>query len=206
MSSADNTNRDEWVDEQTWHIENATTDLRQFMRPLAAGIEIAAAAIFTPEGDKRNLADLWAAKPVLLVTGSLSCPPSRLFNPATTELSKRFGAELAVAVLYVIDAHPSGDVCPYTGTDWPGKDNVSQGILVRQPRDQAERNQRAAEYREQLSLEVPVYVDSMDNGAWEALGRSPNMAILIKEGRCMLFQDWFKPAEITLELERILNV
>jgi hypothetical protein len=204
MSDSDEANRAEWMGEQTWHIENATTDLSQFMRPLAEGVLIEDAPLCTPEGESCRLSDLWSSKPALLVTGSLTCPPARMFNSATSSLRDAFGDQLTVSVLYVIDAHPTGDVCPYTGTDWPGKDNRKQGIVVRQPRDQTERNQRAAEYRDRLGIEVPVYVDSMANTAWEALGRSPNMAALVREGRCVLFQDWFKPDEIQTALEQVL--
>jgi hypothetical protein len=137
-----------------------------------------------------------------LLTGSLTCPPSRLYNPAINNLREEFGDRINMAVLYVIDAHPSGSVCPYTGTDWLTKDNKDAGLLVRQPTKQNERNALAAKYREQLGLKVPVLVDNMENSAWEALGRSPNMAVLInKNSECAVFQDWFQP-EVLHELLR----
>jgi hypothetical protein len=204
MADADEVNRSEWIGEERWHIDNATTDLSQFMRPIAAGTAVNDAPLYTPEGQSQQLADLWGSQSALLVTGSLTCPPSRVFNPVTTMLEEAFGDRLNIAVLYVIDAHPSGDACPYTGTDWTTQDNQEQGILIRQPRDQAERNQRAAEYRDKLGLRVPVYVDAMDNGAWEALGRSPNMAVLVEEGRCILYQDWFKPDELKASLSQVV--
>jgi hypothetical protein len=210
QDKADEQQRREWIAEEQWHLDNATTDRSQFMRPLvtgevigaSAGIAIADIEVFTPENDQCRLADTWRGRPVLLLTGSLTCPPSRLYNPAINNLREEFGDRINMAVLYVIDAHPSGSVCPYTGTDWLTKDNKDAGLLVRQPTKQNERNALAAKYREQLGLKVPVLVDNMENSAWGALGCSPNMAVLInKNSECAVFQDWFQP-EVLHELLR----
>jgi thiol-disulfide isomerase/thioredoxin len=202
QDTADEPQRREWMAEAEWHLENATTDLSEFMRPLAKGkvigeaygVIIAEVEVCTPEGEKCFLADTWRGRPVLLLTGSLSCPPSRLYNPVINDLREEFGDRINMAVLYVIDAHPSGAPCPYTGTDWLTKDNQEEAVLVRQPAKQNNRNALAAKYREQLGLKVPVLVDNMDNTAWQALGRSPNMAVLIdKNSQCAVFQDWVQP-------------
>ena len=124
------------MSEAEWHINNATTDVTQFMRPVADGAMVGDAKVFTPEGQSMELLSLWADKPALIVTGSLTCPPSRRLNPSTTAISGQFADRLQVAVLYVVDAHPSGDLCPYTGTDWTTQTNRDENILIRQPRDQ----------------------------------------------------------------------
>jgi hypothetical protein len=202
QNKADEQKRQEWIAEEQWHLDNATIDRSQFLRPLvigevigvSAGVVIADIEVFTPENDQCLLADTWRGRPVLLLTGSLSCPPSRLCNPAINNLREEFGDRINMAVLYVIDAHPSGSPCPYTGTDWLTKDNQEEAVLVRQPAKQNNRNALAAKYREQLGLKVPVLVDNMDNTAWQALGRSPNMAVLInKSSECAVFQDWVQP-------------
>jgi hypothetical protein len=202
QNKADEQKRREWTDEEQWHLDNAAIDRSQFLRPLvigevigvSAGVSIADIEVFTPENDPCLLADTWRGRPVLLLTGSLSCPPSRLCNPAINNLREEFGDRINMAVLYVIEGHPSGAPCPYTGTDWLTKDNKDEGLLVRQPTKQNERNALAAKYREQLGLKVPVLVDNMENSAWKALGCSPNMAVLInKNSECAVFQDWLKP-------------
>jgi thiol-disulfide isomerase/thioredoxin len=206
--------RSEWIAEEKWHLENATTDLSQFMRPLspgevigeAFGVTISEVEVCTPEGEKCFLADTWRGRPVLLLTGSLSCPPSRRFNPAINDLREEFGARINMAVLYVIDAHPSSSASPYTGTDWLTKDNKDEAVLVRQPAKQNDRNALAAKYRERLGLKVPVFVDTMENAAWKALGCSPNMAVLIdKSSKCAVFQDWFNPDELREMLREYLK-
>ena len=186
------------MSEAEWHIKNATTDVTQFMRPVADGETVGDATVYTPDGQSMALSSLWADKPALIVTGSMTCPPSRRLNPATTAISGQFADRVQVAVLYVIDAHPSGDRCPYTGTDWTTQTNRDENILIRQPRDQAERCERAREYRELLGLDSTVVVDGMENSAWAALGKSPNMAILIgTDGVCLICQDWFRPDHLT---------
>ena len=186
----------EWVSEEQQHIANATVDVSQFMTGVAPGSAVADAEVCTPEGEGVRLSALWAERPALVVTGSLTCPPSRLLNPATAALANEYAERLNVAVLYVIDAHPKGDRCPYTGTDWVTETNEDEGILIRQPRDQQERNGRAAEYRQLLGL-PQVLVDNMDNGAWAALGKAPNTAVVIgTDGRCLACQDWFRPDEL----------
>ncbi|MCP4001904.1 MAG: redoxin domain-containing protein [Gammaproteobacteria bacterium] len=202
QNTGDKAGQRDWSADEQWHIENATTDLSQFMRPVsiaevvgeAFAISIDDVEVSTPEGEQFRLADTWRGRPVLLFTGSLSCPLSRLYNPAINDLREEFGDRINMAVLYVIDAHPSGAPCPYTGTDWLTKDNQEAGLLVRQPSKQNERNALATKYREQLGLKVPVLVDNMENTAWKALGCSPNIAVLIdKQGQCGVFQDWVEP-------------
>jgi len=192
---------DEWMNEQEWHIANATTDFSQFMKELSDGQQLDDVAVFTAEGEALQLASVWAEKPALILTGSMTCPPSRQLNPAANALRERFADQFNVVLLYVIDAHPDGDLCPYTGTDWLTKDNEEAGVRFRQPLTQDDRNSMARDYRERLGLKVPVLVDNMDNAAWIALGRSPNTAVLINtDGRVSHSQVWFRPEDLVTGL------
>lgn len=130
--------------EAQWHIENATIDVTQFMVGIRTGETVADAEVFTPQGEAIRLASQWADGPALLVTGSMTCPPSRRLNPATSGIIDEFGDRLNVVVLYVVDAHPSGDRCPYTGTDWVTQTNREEGILIRQPCARLPRHTRPA--------------------------------------------------------------
>jgi hypothetical protein len=200
----DEQNRREWIADEQWHIENATTDLTQFMRPLSRGEIIDDAAVFSLTGAQQQLSELWREGPALLVTGSLSCPPSRIFNPALNRVQEQY-PELNIVVLYVIDAHPSGDCCPYTGTDWLTEDNREADIHVRQPTTQDQRNKLAQRYAQQLELQVPVVIDNMDNAAWNGLNRWPNMAALIgRDGGLLAYQEWLKPEALIAVLDDTL--
>jgi hypothetical protein len=194
------------ITEAEWHIRNATVDVSSFIVGVPVGSQIADAEVFSPAGDALTLASLWTDQPALIVTGSLSCPPSRRLNPLTSRIAEKFTGRLNVAVLYVLDAHPSGDHCPYTGTDWVSVSNEDEKILIRQPRDQAERNSRALEYQERLRLTEMLLVDNMDNTAWAALGKSPNAAILVNtDGTCLVCQHWFEPDGLTDIVEQNLR-
>lgn len=205
-SDVDAAIRKAWMEEEEWHLKNATTDLSRFMRPVAQGAAISAAKIFDLEGNEVSLAALWQQQPLVLVTGSLTCPPSRLFNPALNELADEFAGRCSVAIVYVIDAHPSDDVCPYTGTYWVTRDNDEAGLLVAQPRSLVERLELARRYVSNLGLHVTVVVDDMGNGVWEVLGRSPNAALVIDaDGTCRYWQDWFRPMELRQQLAELLS-
>ncbi len=71
-------------------------------------------------------------------------------------------------------------------------DNIKQGILIRQPRNQDERISRAAELQELLGSSAPIMVDNMENIGWESIGNRPNSATLIsKSGIVLAQQKWF---------------
>ena len=117
-----------------------------------------------------------------------------MFNPAIQRINAAFGQRLQATVLYVIDAHPFGSPCPYTGTDWVTADNEAAGLLVAQPQVLKDRLILARRYIELLGLQSPVFVDGMENAAWEQLGRSPNSATVIgADGAVLFWQDWFRP-------------
>ena len=152
-------------------------------------------------GNISTLSEIWSGQLALLVTGSISCPPSRRTVPEAFSLEQRFPC-LRSAVIYVIDAHPSGEANPYTGVEWVTEENRAAGILVSQPVDQAERSRLAREYQRLLSLESEVLVDGMDNQAWQAMGSGPNTAVVVDDqGRVLACQEWFEPDTLAQWLE-----
>ncbi|MDH4048427.1 MAG: redoxin domain-containing protein [Gammaproteobacteria bacterium] len=167
------------------------------------GERVPDSTVYDLAGNAVRLSTLWGEKPVLLVTGSLSCPPSRRTLPATAMLLNDYKGLLSVAIVYVIDAHPSGDPSPYSGEERVTRKNVKQGILIRQPRSQEERISRAVELQELLGSTAPILVDNMENTAWQSVGERPNAAVLIdKGGRVLAQQKWFDDASIRDMIER----
>ena len=198
----DAAHRERWIAEEGPHREQAQVRPAATMRQLEPGTAIPDAPIYALDGNPLTLGSVWAEKPALVVTGSLTCPPSRVFVPALNYLRQRFGDRIDACLLYVIDAHPADSVCPYTGTHWLTEDNEREQVLVSQPVTLEERVALARRFIGTAGLEVAVYVDGMDNAAWDALGRSPNMAALVgTDGRCRLYQDWLMPAALTTALE-----
>lgn len=198
----DEAHRERWIEEERPHRQQAQLPADATMHPLQPGAPIADASVHTPDGESLRLHDIWNGQPALIVTGSLTCPPSRIFNPALSDLQERFGDRVHVCLLYVIDAHPAGSACPYTGTEWLAEDNEAEQLRVAQPASLEERTALTRRFIDMTGLRVPVYIDGMGNAAWNALGRSPNMAVLVgTDGRCRLYQDWFMPAALATQLD-----
>lgn len=173
---------------------------------IGVGTQVPDIDVYDLSGKAVRLSSLWADKPVLLVTGSLTCPPSRRTLPYTGAILDEYKNRLNVAVLYVIDAHPKGDLSPYSGEEWVTKTNIEEGILIRQPRNQDERISRAVELQELLGLSAPIMVDDMDNIGWESIGNRPNSATLIsKDGIVLEHQKWFDNENIRHVIERHLS-
>ena len=173
---------------------------------VVVGTQVPDIDVYDLSGNAVRLSSLWADKPVLLVTGSLTCPPSRRTLPDTAAVLDEYKKRLNVAVLYVIDAHPKGDLSPYSGEEWVTKENIEEGILIRQPRNQDERISRAVELQELLGLSAPIMVDNMDNIGWESIGNRPNSATLIsKDGTVLEHQKWFDNENIRHVIERHLS-
>ena len=146
---------------------------------------------------------------LVLVTCSLTCNVARRQQRQVDDFARRHGRDVAVVMIYTIDAHPSGDVCPYTGKEWVPKDNRRDKVLVRQPTTIEERLALARQYQDRFGRTgqdgALVLVDTMDNASWQALGQAPNLGLLVDgSGTVRLRQGWFdgKAIEQALKDER----
>lgn len=141
----------------------------------------------------------------IVVTGSFTCPKTRRHMPALQELKKKYGKQLGVTVVYVIEAHPEIDVCPYLGVVDVTEANLRDKILHRQPTTTVERLAIVKTFHNRYPIEAAVLIDSMDNVAWRALGRSPNAALLVdRDDKVILRQGWFDPEKLEEEIAKRL--
>lgn len=147
----------------------------------------------TLDGKETSLGEAWAGGPTLLLTSSYTCPKSRATYPRAAELARKIaGRGVRVAVVYVIEAHPAGDPSPYTGAEEVTSENRRDQILCRQPTTLAERLTLANDFARRMKVEVPVFVDAMDNASWATLGGGPNMGVLVDaDGIVLERQGWF---------------
>lgn len=152
-------------------------------------------------GRELELETLWAEKPLVLVTGSWSCPVYRRQAPELQRLFERYGPRAKFAVLYTVEAHPSGSASPYTGEEWLTDENRREGILLQQPETFEERAELASRSRAALKLGMPFLVDGIENEAWEAYGNAPNACYVINsEGEVLARQDWLDPPALEKEI------
>jgi iodothyronine deiodinase-like protein len=180
-----------------------TATAKKIKPNLAIGYSLEESNVYTLDGKKRGLSNLWRDKPLLLITGSLSCPPTRKSVGGSHRLQAEFGDRMNVAVLYVIDAHPKGDISPYSGEEWVPKENFKEDVLIRQPVSQQQRTKRAKELDQLLGIKVPVLIDNMDNVNWKQLGRLPNAAIFIDtNGKVIAKQKWFNADKMKKKLTK----
>jgi hypothetical protein len=147
------------------------------------------------QGKPTSIADAQRARPLVLVTASLTCNVARRNQTDVNAVREHYGEKVAVVVVYTIDAHPKGDMCPYTGKEWVPKDNERDKVLVPQPLDLQQRLTLARQFSDRYAKGVTVVVDSMDNASWKALGEAPNLGLLVdRAGTVKLRQGWFERA------------
>jgi len=158
------------------------------------------------KGRSVNLAQFREVTPLVLVTGSYSCPLYRSHSPALERLYERYQDRVAFYVLYTIEAHPKGSPSPYTGGEWITAQNQRERIFVHQPATYQERAQLAGRCQAALGSRVPVLVDGMDNAVWQAYGSAPNAAYLIDSaGMVQARQDWLEPVLLEREIVEVVQ-
>ena len=118
----------------------------------------------TTDGGTVRSADLFGVRPVLLFSGSLSCPMTVSANSKLKRLHARFGGEIDFLMLYVREAHP--------------------GEHIPQPTTLAEKIDLARRLQVRDALPWPVAVDDIDGRVHRALDTRPNIAYLVgRDGR-----------------------
>lgn len=156
------------------------------------------------DGTPASLPQIQGNRPLVLVTASLTCNVARRQQKDVDELQKQFGDAVRVVVVYTIDAHPKGDPCPYTDKEWVPADNERDGVVVRQPTTLQERLTLAHQYQSRFSQGAVILVDTMDNASWNALGKAPNLGLLVdSHGVVRVRQGWFDRIAMAKAIEEL---
>ncbi len=152
---------------------------------------------------------LLSGKAVLLVNGSYTCPVFRGKVPLINELSQTYGDWVEVAIVYTVEAHPSGDISPYFGVENVGAANIQEGILVPQPTTYGQRKSVVSDMLDNMVIDVPVFLDGPCNEWWATYGPAPNNAYLIDtDGSIYAKHPWFNafPHDIVCDLDQLLDL
>lgn len=107
-------------------------------------------------------------RPLLLVTGSMTCPMTASAMPGLLDLYREFGDRVDFALLSAREAHP--------GENYP------------QPRSQAEVRERASELRDFYGVPFAVLVDDVDGSLHRRLDSKPNAAFLFDRAGTLVFR------------------
>jgi thiol-disulfide isomerase/thioredoxin len=160
----------------------------------------------TLKGEPQWLSNAWHGGPTLLVTSSFTCPKSRSRWPELKAIADKYGEKLNVVVVYVIEAHPVGSICPYEGVEEITPENQRDGILRHQPKTLEDRLDLAQEFKKYLRVDAPIYVDTLDNHAWKAFGAAPNIAFLVdSNGIVAAREGWFEGTPMTESIDAFLS-
>lgn len=129
--------------------------------------------IYDIDGKRFNLSEaLDSGKPVLIITGSYSCPIYRYSVPVINDLQRRYSNILNIIVLYGCEAHPSN-------TDAEIFVNKDQSIVYDIPKTYGEKKIIVKDMLEKIQHQVPVYLDTPNSDVQKAFGLSPNGSFII---------------------------
>lgn len=155
------------------------------------------------KGKKRTLSDMLKEKPVLLLTGSYTCPRYQETQDTTKALASTFADEIHTAAVYVVEAHPKGGPTPYHGKPKPKK--------YSDRKQQTNYKDRAHSARSMsLGKDVMVLVDELDddfsNPFWCTYGTCPSCSYLIRQdGTFEAVHEWHDPKTMKQSIEALLK-
>ncbi|WP_425616849.1 ankyrin repeat domain-containing protein [Anatilimnocola sp. NA78] len=170
------------------------------------GEQVPDLSLHTMKGEVQRLSDAWRGGPALLVTSSLTCPKSRSRWPELKALVEKYDGKLNIVIVYVIEAHPVGSICPYKGIEDITPENERDGILRKQPRTLEDRLELAQEFKRLLRINAPIYVDNLKDEAWKGLGSAPNLALLVDaDGIVIARTGWFEGKTSQTAIDKFLE-
>lgn len=156
------------------------------------------------DGEPVDLAARTAGRALVLVTCSLTCDVARRQQAAVTALQRELGERAMFVMVYTVDAHPDGDACPYTGVPWVPAANTRDAVLVRQPTTLAARLELARRYANDWAGGMAVFVDTMDDASWHALGQAPNLGLCVdRDGVITARTGWFDADNLRAAVDRL---
>ena len=139
--------------------------------------------LYTLDNKQMNIkSELEKGKPVILISGSYTCPVFRKKSTSMNQIINDFQDKVKIYIVYVVEAHPVVDVCPYTnppGEVWVTKDNEKAGILYRQPENYGERKAIVGDMLDSMNILPDVLLDGPCNEWWNNFGPAPVIAYLI---------------------------
>ncbi len=143
-------------------------DMRFSKDALKPGDILSSAELLTPDGARFPLEEYAAGRPILLVTGSITCPLTVASIPDLRNLHQQYGDKIALVLLYVREAHP--------------------GENYLQPQTIEEKLQHARALQEIFGVNWPVAVDGIDGNLHRALDAKPNSLHLIDADGKIVFR------------------
>lgn len=164
--------------------------------------------LYDTQGGSFTLSDkLTTGKPVVLISGSLTCPVFRNRIATINSMMSAYAGLIETAVIYTVEAHPT-DTSPYFGYINTGNANISSGITFPQPVTYGDRKILADTLSYWVNCQAPIYLDDPCNTWWSQFGPAPNNAYIITpNGQVFSKHSWFNksPKNIYCDLDSLLG-
>jgi hypothetical protein len=128
------------------------------------------------EGDSPqvvSLKDLRAKKPVVLIFGSVTCPPFRSALAGIDDVYREFRDRAEFLFVYIREAHPDSVLA------LAGKDSQPSLTKIPQHTTLDGRTEAAAACGRTLKLSMPIAVDGIDNKVGRAYAGWPNRMVVV---------------------------
>lgn len=122
----------------------------------------------TAGGSRFRTTDLVGNVPILVVTGSFTCPMTASSNPMLKQLHAEFGERIAFVMLHVREAHP--------------------GERYEQPHTFQEKLEHARKLKVRDALPWPVAADDPEGTVHRAFDGKPNAAFLTDRNGVIVFR------------------
>ena len=168
----------------------------EFTLPLASGTEDATAIVNRDNQEascKRNatkakeikktvsLKDLRARKPVVLIFGSVTCPPFRRALEGIDDVYRDFHDQAEFLFVYIREAHPNSVLSLVNDKRIASLTKIPQATTSEQ------RTEAAVFCGRTLKLNIPIAVDSIENKVGRAYAGWPNRMVVVGTGGNVLF-------------------
>jgi hypothetical protein len=128
-----------------------------------------------------SLKDLRAKKPVVLIFGSVTCPPFRRALDGIDNVYRDFHDGAEFLFVYIREAHPDSVLSLIDDKLAINLKNIPQAVTIK------ERNEAAVACGCTLSLNMPIAVDSIDNKVGRAYAGWPNRMVVVGTNGNILF-------------------
>lgn len=174
------------------------------------GNPVADFIVYDTSGNALQLSQLITDnKPVLLISGSRTCPAYRYTaTQIIPSLVNMFGSQVHILVVYQLEAHPvTPDVSPFSGTVWTMQQNYTDNVLIRQHNVYDDRINCIKQTIQNEGSSCPVYADGPGNEYWQNFGPSPNNAYLLRpDGTVYSKYGWIEDheADVITDIQQLL--
>jgi len=128
-----------------------------------------------------SLKDLHAKKPVVLIFGSITCPPFRRALDGIDDVYHDFSDRVEFLFVYIREAHPNSVLSLVGDNKTTGLTKIPQAVTSK------ERNEAAIACGLTLNLDMPIAVDSIDNKIGRAYAGWPNRMVVVGVDGNILF-------------------